>query len=126
MSLPVKATIQAVVMLVIAGLLWKVWDHRVMPCIIVALAAVTLVGGLFIPPLFRAIERFGQWLGKTVGLVLTWGLLVPFYYLCFVPARIALKLRGVDPMHRECPTSMSTYWIRRPPVRSMDQYRKQH
>jgi hypothetical protein len=113
-------------MLVIAGLLyWWKPEHFTWKVVLV-LAAVVLVSGLFIPPVFRGIERFGQVLGRGVSVGLTWGLLVPFYYLCFVPGRFFLLLRGKDPLHRQVPTDVSSYWIPRPPVRSLAQYTKQH
>jgi len=126
MSARGKAMLQFAIMLAIAGLLYKFAPHRIMAGIVAVLAVVVLVCGLFIPSAFRAIERFGQTLGAWAATGLTWGLLVPTYYLIFVPARIGLKLQGKDPMHREFPTTASSYWIPRPPVRGLDQYRKQH
>ncbi|MDD2521093.1 MAG: hypothetical protein PHR34_09090 [Kiritimatiellae bacterium] len=84
-----------------------------------------LVSGFFIPPVFRAIERFGQWLGRAVGVLLTWGLLAPFYYIVFFPMHLAQKLGGKDPLQRRLHTSDATYWTPRPPVRNLAQYRKQ-
>ena len=103
-----------------------VWlDHRVMGIVVWSLAGVVLVSGFFIPPVFAAIERFGQWLGKAVGAILTWGLLAPFYYLCFFPMHLVLKLKGTDPLHRQIHTQEPTYWTPRKPVRNVAQYRKQ-
>ena len=66
--------IQAAVMAAIgAGLFWGL-EHRVAGIVAWGLAAVVLVSGLFIPPVFAAIERFGKLLGKWVGTLLTWGL----------------------------------------------------
>ena len=58
-------------------------------------------------------------------LLLTWGLLAPFYYLCFFPMHLALKIRGKDPLHRQVPTAEPTYWTPRKPVADLTQYRKQ-
>lgn len=123
---PVRALLQAAIMLGIAFLLHWWRPEHLMWKVVLGLAGVVVVSGLFIPRLFLAIEHFGQLLGKWVTAGLTWALLVPFYYLCFVPARAVLALRGKDPMHRACPTDAPSYWLKRPPVRSMDQYRKQH
>jgi hypothetical protein len=85
-----------------------------------------LVGGWFLPPVFHAFERFGLWLGKAIAVALNWGLLTPFFYLCFVPGRLLLKLKGVDPMDRRFPDDRSSFWIPRKPITDPAQYRKQH
>ena len=120
-----NAAIQAAVMVVIGFLIYRWLGHKTMGMIVWGLATVVLVSGFFIPPVFFAIERFGKWLGKWVGEGLTWGLLTPFYYLCFFPANMMLKLKGKDPLHREFPTNEPTYWIPRKPVKDVSQYRKQ-
>ena len=120
-----SALIQAVIMAVIGLLVYQGLGHRTMGIIVWSFAAVVLVSGLFIPPVFFAIERFGKLLGKGVATALTWGLLVPFYYLCFVPAHVVLKLRGKDPLRRQFPTDEPTYWIPRKPIPDVSQYRKQ-
>ena len=107
-----------------AGLFWGL-EHRVAGIVAWSLAAVVLVSGFFIPPVFAAIERFGKLLGKWIGTLLTWGLLAPFYYLCFFPMHLALKIRGKDPLHRQVPTAEPTYWTPRKPVADLAQYRKQ-
>ena len=107
-----------------AFLFWKLGKH-VMGIIAWCLATVVLVSGFFIPRLFAAIERFGKLLGKWVGIFLTWGLLAPFYYLCFSPMHLALKIRGKDPLQRQFPTREATYWVSRKPVSDLSQYRKQ-
>jgi hypothetical protein len=107
-----------------AGLFWWL-EHRAMGIAAWSLAGVVLVAGFFVPPAFAALERFGQRLGKWVGAVLTWTLLVPFYYLCFVPLHLAQKMAGKDPLRRQCPTAEPTYWTPRKPVADLSQYRKQ-
>jgi hypothetical protein len=126
LSRPIRAVIQALVMLGIASLLYWWKPAHFMWKVVLGLAGVVLVSGLLVPVVFDAIERFGQALGRWVAVGLTWGLLVPFYYLCFVPARIGLKLKGKDPMHRAFDAGAQTYWIKRPPINDVKQYRKQH
>jgi hypothetical protein len=124
-ALKIAAVIQALVMAAIgAGLFWWL-GHRTMGVIVWGLAAVVLVSGLFIPPVFAAIERFGKWLGTVVGIGLTWGLLVPFYYLCFCPMRLVLILKGKDPLQRKFEAAAATYWTPRKPIQDVGQYRKQ-
>lgn len=126
MSMRLKATIQAPLMALVGYLIYMFFDHLAGPVIIWALAGVVLVGGWFVPPVFKAIERFGVGLGKGVAVVLNWGLLTPFFYLCFVPGRLILKLRGRDPMERKFPDDAPSFWIPRKPVTDFSQYRKQH
>ena len=116
---------QTAVMAAIGALVYGWLDHPAMGIAVWGLAAVVLVSGFFLPPVFAAIERFGKLLGKWVGALLTWGLLAPFYYLCFFPMHLALKLRGKDPLQRRCPTDQPTYWTPRKPLADLSQYRKQ-
>lgn len=116
---------QAFVMGIVGAGLYFWLEHRAMGVAVWSLAGVVLAAGLFLPPVFAAIERFGRRLGKGVGAVLTWGLLGPFYYLCFGTLRLAQKLGGKDPLHRKFPSDEPTYWTPRPPVRDVAQYRKQ-
>lgn len=123
---PWKAAVgQAAVMAAIGAGLFRWLGHRTMGIVAWALAGLVLFSGLFLPSLFAAIERFGQRLGKWVGAILTWGLLVPFYYLGFYPLHLALKLQGKDPLQRRLHAGEPTYWTPRKPVADAAQYRKQ-
>ena len=121
-----QALIQAGVMTAIAATLAFVVKHPAMAVVVCILATVVLLSGLFMPPVFAAIERFGAWLGKVVGLALTWILLVPFFVLCFIPGRLILAMRGVDPMRRDLTRDEQTYWTSTPRHASPDYYRKQY
>ncbi len=126
MSMALKASIQAPIMALVGYLIYRWTGHLIGPAIVWTLAGVVLVGGLFVPPMFHAMERFGMWLAKGVTTALNYGLLVPFYYLCFVPGRLILKVQGIDPMDRKFPDDRPSFWIPRKPVTDMAQYRKQH
>ena len=94
--------------------------------ILCGIGALLLISGFFIPALFAKIEAFGKWIGKMVGVALTWGLLVPMFYLVFVPGRLILKMQGIDPMCRKFPTDAPTYWVPRKPVANVDEYKRQY
>jgi hypothetical protein len=126
MSIKTKALIQVPIMTLVGWIMFHYFHHRVVPVIVWSLAGLVLVGGLFLPPLFHAFEKFGAFLAKWVAIMLNWVLLVPFFYLCFVPGRLILKLQGIDPMDRTYPDPRPSLWIPRKPVASMEQYRKQH
>lgn len=126
---PAKARARAAVQAAVAGaaglVLLLVFHHRVVGLVVLAIAVVVLASGLFIPRAFAAIERFGKGLGKAVGTGLTWLLLVPFFYLCFVPARTLMALLKKDPLKLKFSPAAASYWTPRPPV-SAEQVRKQY
>ena len=118
-----RALWQSLVAFAVAALF--LWRHRPRTAMVLfAVGGVVLVSGLFIPPLFRRIEKAGQWLGKWFGMALTWVLLAPLFYLVFLPGRIILLATGRDPMRRGFPSGEASYWVTRPPARS-DFYKRQ-
>jgi hypothetical protein len=117
--------LQAALMAAVGAALYGWLGHHRMGVVAWSLAAVVLVSGIFFPRVFAAIERFGKHLGRWVGVILTWGLLVPFYCLFFCAARLALKIKGQDPLHRQFPTGEPSYWTPRKLVKAVGQYRKQ-
>lgn len=122
-----KACIQAPIMLLVAFLLYRFGRHPVMPAIVAGLAVLVLVGGLAVPPLFRAFEKLGLLLTRGVAAALTWGLLVPFFYIIFGFGRLILMITRQDPLQVRFPSPQhTTFWEARKPVPSLDQYRKQH
>ena len=121
----IKVIVQVAIMVCIGLLLYAWLKHAVMAFAVWGLAGVVLVAGFFIPPVFAAIERFGKWLGKWVGEILTWALLTPFYFLCFLPMRISMKIRRKDPLQRQFDAAATTYWTPRKPIPNVAQYRKQ-
>lgn len=108
-----QAVIQAAVMAVIGLLLHQWIGHQTFGLVIWALAAVVLILGLAAPKAYRPIHRFGQFLGKAVGGLLTWLLLVPLFFLVFFPGAIVLKLTGRDPMSLRRKDDRYTCWIPR-------------
>ena len=100
--------------------------HTIGPIIVVVIATAIAFCGFFIPPAYAAIERFFFAFGAKVAGVMTWILLVPVFYLVFLPARVILSLKRSDPMKRACPTDEATYWTTRPPIERENYYRSQH
>ncbi len=119
-SVLIQAFVPAVV-----GLLFLVLKRPVASMVLCGVSAVVLISGLFIPPVFCRIEQFGRWFGKWVGMIITWVLMVPVFYLVFLPGRLILKARGIDPMCRKFPTDLKTYWVPRKPVTNLDDYKRQ-
>lgn len=126
-SIKTKALIQAPLMALVGFVIYRVWGHLIGPVIVWSLAGLVLVGGLFAPPIFRGMERFGLLLAKWISAGLTWGLLTPFFYLCFTFGRLVLMVLRRDPMDRAFPDpDRKSFWVPRPRVPSMEQYKKQH
>jgi hypothetical protein len=121
-----RLVIQVAVMTGIGWLFCCPLGHAVMGYIVWGAALIVLLSGLFFPPVFSGIERFGKRLGWGAAVGLTWLLLVPFFYIVFVPIRLISRLKGNDPLCRKFPTNLPTYWIARPPVKNVEHYRKQH
>jgi len=116
--------IQAIVPAAV-GLIFMLLKKPVTARVLWGISGLILVSGLFIHPLFNLIEQFGRWFGKWAGTVITWVFMVPVFYLVFVPGRLILKLRGIDPMCRKFPTDAKTYWVPRKPVTNMEDYKRQ-
>lgn len=65
------------------------------------------------PTAFAKVNQFFACLGRVVGSLLTCLLLVPFFFLCFVPGRIVLWIARRDPMTRDWDSSSDSYWTLR-------------
>ena len=113
-------------MAAVATLMTLVWHKIWLGLAIYSMSAVVIISGFLIPPLFRALERAGQWLGRMVGTGITWLMLVPFFYLCFAPARLVLALMGKDPMHRRFERTRSSYWVDHKPPTTPQPYTRQY
>lgn len=97
-------------MAAVATLLILTWQKIWLGSIVYALSALVVISGFFAPHLFLALEKAGQWLGRIVALAITWLLLAPFFYICFAPAGLILRLTGKDPMARRYDPSKHSYW----------------
>jgi hypothetical protein len=107
------ALLQAAVMAGVGAFLYFVLEHRLIAFIVWGLAGLSLLLGLIYPPAFRPLHRFGQWLGRVVGTLLLYVLLVPFFFLFFFGAALLLRLQNRDPMQRSFLATDWTYWIQR-------------
>ncbi len=105
-----NAVIQALVTGAVAAVLLYGLGHELAGRIVAGVAVVVLLLGLFLPKAYGGVHRFGQTLGRAVGTALTYLLLVPFFYLFFLPVALWLRLRGRDPLHRTFRESKWTYW----------------
>jgi hypothetical protein len=119
------ALVQASVMLVVAALLYVVLQRRLFAQLIAGIGVICLLLGLALPAAYAPVHRFGRWLGRAVGQLLLYLLLVPFFYLFMVPVSLVLKLQKRDPMHRRPLPAGLTYWITRRIASSPATYERQ-
>ena len=121
-----RALIQVIVLMALAALLYFKFDKRIPAITLTCASTIILIGALFIPPLFFAVEKIAFWVGKAVAVGMTWLLLVPFYYICFLPGNLVLRLVKKDPMFRKFPGTEETYWTPRPAVHDLNYYKRQY
>jgi hypothetical protein len=121
-----RALIQALVVAAIGLFVLLKLRHAIVGGVVLTMAAVLLVTGQFMPNAFLRIESWGQKLGKAVGAAMTWVLLVPFFYLCFLPGHLLLRALGKDPLKIKFPSGEPTYWTHRPPVIDVSRFRSQY
>lgn len=120
-----RASIQAGILAAVGAGLFFGLHHRGMAGVVWGMGALVGISGFLAPRVFKAIERFGQRLGQGAGIILTHLLLVPFYFLVFVPAHAVLALRGKDPMKRQFPCPDETCWTPKKPSAKLNHYQKQ-
>lgn len=87
-------------------------------CIGVVLALTAFAAPAVSARLDRAFARFG----RVLGTALTWVLLVPFFFVCFLGGRAILVVRRLDPLRRSFPAPENSCWVPRPPVVDRDHY----
>ena len=113
-----RAALQAMVSFSAALILRYAFGRDVMAWVVAGIGGLLLLSGLLAPRFYVMLEGGLKRFGLLVGQGLTWLVLVPFYFLVFVPARFFLMLRGRDPMERRFDEQASTYWV--PPVSHRD------
>jgi len=119
-----KAVIQAVVAGVIGALLFFLLKHRLAGWIVWGVAAFVLLSGLFAPPVFQAVDRFMKRFGQAFGTGLTYLLLVPFFYLVFMPGHFIMQLLAKDPLQLRAAPDRDSFWSVRRPLKP-DHFKKQ-
>ncbi len=105
-----KSLIQGLVMMTVGAVVFFGFRHRLGASILLCLAAFVLISARLAPRLYSAFQRALDALVGWISTGITWLLLVPFFYLCFVPGRLLLLLLRRDPMRRRWPCPDSTCW----------------
>ena len=89
------------------------YGHFKMAWIVTSIASTITLLAFFAPGAHAAIERFLTKLGLILGGLLTWILLVPFFFLVVTAVAVVLRVRGIDPMARRPDPTVTTYWVAR-------------
>lgn len=121
-----RAVIQALASGCVAAILAVVFQRRLAGAVVAAIGAGVLLCGLFLPVAFLALEHLARKLGHHVALLITWCVLVPFFYLCFVPGRLWLAFVGKDPLDRSMNASVTSYWRDWPHSQAPETYTRQY
>lgn len=121
-----RALLEFAVMTAVGLLFLLRFDKYILGSVVLTLAAVVLTGGLVAPPLYAGFKRFGVAVAKWAALGMTWLLLVPFYYVFFTVGRVAILLKGGDPLHTRFDPALSSYWVPHAPPPPPERYRKQY
>jgi len=121
-----RALCDAGIMCAVALVLWLVFHKTIMATVVLIPAALVLIGGLWFAPLYSGFRKAGTWSAKALGIVLTWILLVPFFYLCFPVGRLLITLSRKDPLHREFLPKDRSYWSEHRPLPEAQRYQRQY
>lgn len=119
-----RVCVQAVVGLTAGAVMLLLHWHR-MGTVAVCVASTLFVVGRLVPGLYDAFDGTILRVARIFGQGLTWVLLVPFFYLCFLPGRLVLMAKRKDPMCRKCPSNEATFWVKRP-ARRPDHFTRQY
>ena len=88
--------------------------RRILGIAVGAIGAAAFLCGWLAPGLHGRLMRGLGHFGRAVGLAFTWGLLVPFFYLCFTCGRLVLLIARKDPLQRRYLPRGASYWVERP------------
>lgn len=103
------------------------FGRETMASVVAGITGLSFLLAMFSPArgytaLQRALERFGHYL----GLILSWLLLVPLFYLFFLPFGLLFRRGSKDPMQRRWSQGSESYWVKRDgKAPTLDDFRRQ-
>jgi hypothetical protein len=121
-----RALLNALPALAISALLFFLYGEPLAAAVVGALGGLVALSGACLPALFRAFERAQAFLGRAVGLAITWVLLGAVFAVCFVPGRLVLVLRRRDPMRRKRTAPPRSAWVSRGEAFSPSRYERHY
>jgi hypothetical protein len=106
----VRGSFQAAIVAAIAGLLLLL-GVRIVASVMLGAAAIVLLAALASPRgLYAVLDRMAQAIGSRIGRALTWLLLVPLFYLFFLPFGLLFRRGRRDRLRRYFDAEAPTYW----------------
>ncbi|MDO5675253.1 MAG: hypothetical protein Q4G66_10105 [bacterium] len=119
-----KGLIPFAIGLCIAALFFY-FDRIVFAAVVLALASSIFLGSRVSAAFEKRLDAFMKRFSVVVGTIITWSLLVPFYYVWFGTGRLMQLLRGRDPLMRKLEPELPSYWQDVQENQDPDRYRKQ-
>jgi hypothetical protein len=108
----------------IASLLFY-FGHVLIALLTCCVSLVVFLIGQFFPNLYFYVEFFLQKFSGIVGIIFTWMLLVPFFYVFFPFGRLMQLIKKKDKMHRIFDLDVVSYWKKCEKKSSIDNYKRQ-
>jgi hypothetical protein len=106
----VLGSLQAVGTALLGALLFNYWSS-IVGTVVLGLAGVILASALISPTgLYLGIRRGFSALGQLTGRAMTWILMVPIFYLIFLPFGALFRRGRRDRLKRYFDTDAATYW----------------
>ncbi len=100
--------------------------YRVLAGIVLGIGAVQTALCFLLPVAYHRVVRLWAILAVGIGVVITWSLLAPFFFTCFVFGRLILLCCKRDPLCRQFPAPGATCWTPRDRVSERAHYTRQY
>jgi hypothetical protein len=111
-----QGAVHSFIGLVIAGILF-VLGQRTLAMIAGSLATLSFLLAMISPAgLYTRLRHGVAQLGVWIGIALSWILLVPLFYLFFLPFGLLLRRGARDSMERNLDSTAMSYWKKRKEV----------
>jgi len=103
---------------------WK--GHLLLAQILGAVAVAILLAGLFFRKTFDRFSTSMRHAGFKLGEGISVLLLIPVFFLLFIPMSIWFRISGKDPLKKAFPCRASSCWLDRPPgPTDQERYKRQ-
>jgi hypothetical protein len=109
-SVRIKAIVQSLVGFTVGSLIFFFWS-RTVGSIALGIASVILFSGLVSPRgLYAGIQSLFEATGNVLGRIMTWVVMVPLFYLFFVPFGRIMRRGRRDQLKCFYEPDASSYW----------------
>ncbi len=117
-SVRLRGSLQALPGFAVAAAFYLFWS-KTAAAIALAVTALVLFCVIASPlGLYALVRRLFDATGRTAGRVMTWVVMVPIFYLFFLPFGKLLRRGRRDRLHRSFDREAETYWEAHAPMQS--------